>query len=254
MFIFIGVLNLFQSQIKNYFYLVSSPIEKVFWRAGDNTSVFFASLINAKSIKEENENLKSENQDLLIKITALQESEKQSQAINEIVLSGQQKEFKLILAGVSGLNSTQDIISINKGSVDGISEGMPVISQQKILFGKVLKVYKNFSEVELISNKSNVLNVRIQNNDTTVAPIYGVVKGNGNLGIYLDLVPVDSIINEGDILVTSALEGTFPKDLLVGKVKETEKNDIKPFQTIKLEPFFNVKSIDNLFVITDYKK
>ena len=254
LFICVGFLNLFQSQIKNTFYLVSSLIEKTFWKAGSDSSGFLASLINAKKTEAENESLKIENQNLLIKITALQEQERQNGAINEMIANDPQKEFKLVLAGVVGVSGSQDIILINKGLNDGIFEGMPVISQQKVLFGKVLKVYKSFSEVELISNKNNVLNVKIQNSDPLSAPIYGVVRGDSNLGIYLDLVPVDSNINKGDVLVTSALEGTFPKDLLVGKIKETEKNDLKPFQTIKIEPFFNLKEAESLFIITDYRR
>lgn len=254
LFVFVGLLNIFKNPIKNSFYILSSPVDKVFWRAGSSTSVFFTSLINARSIGEENENLKSENQDLLIKIAALQEAERQRGAVNEMIANDPQNEFKFILAEVSGLNSSQDIASINKGSADGIFEDMPVISRQKVLFGRVSKVFKNFSEVELISNKNNVLNVKIQNSDPLAAPIYGVVRGSGNLGIYLDMVPVDSKINKDDVLVTSALEGIFPKDLLVGKINETGKNDLKPFQTIKIEPFFNVQGADNLFVITDYKR
>lgn len=252
--VFVGFLNIFQNQIKNSFYLISAPIEKTFWRAGSDTSGFFAALANAKNLEKENESLRTENQYLLIKIFSLRSSADQNTAINEIVAATPEKEFKLILAGVAGVSSSKDIISINKGSDNGILEGMPVISSKKILFGKILKVYKNFSEVELISNKNNVLNVKIQSNDLSAPPVYGVVRGNSNLGIFLDLVPVDSNINKGDILVTSALEGTFPKDLLVGRIKETEKDDLKPFQTIKIEPFFSVAGIDNLFVITDYKK
>ena len=247
LFILVGFLNLFQNQIKNSFYSFSSPIEKAFWRAGSDTAGFLASLINAKSTEKENESLKVENLSLLVKIATLQETERQNGLISEMIINDPQKEFKLVLAGVAGINSSQDIITINKGSADGIAEGMPVISSQKILFGKILKVYKNFSEVELISNKNYVLNVKIQNSDPAITPIYGVVRGNGNFSIYLDLVPVDSDINGADVLVTSALEGTFPKDLLIGKVKEIEKNDLNPFQTVKIEPFFSVKEAENLF-------
>lgn len=253
LFICVVLLNLFQNQVKNTFYLISSPIENFFWNAGNDSSGFLASLINAKKTETENENLKIENQNLLVKIAVLQDQQNQNEAINEIIACDPQKEFTLVLAGVAGINSSQDIITINKGADDGIANGMAVISQQKVLFGKISKVYKNFSEVELISNKNNVLNVKIQNADPLAVPIYGVLRGNSNLEIYLDLVPVDSNIIKDDVLVTSALEGTFPKDLLVGKVVEIEKNDLKPFQTIKIDPFFNVKEANNLFVITDYK-
>jgi len=253
LFIFIAVLNVFQNPIKNFLHIVSSPVEKYFWDAGDNASVFFASFINARNIAKENENLKLENQGLLVEITSLQSLEKENEALKTITAIGRDQEFKYVMAGVTGLNTAEDIISINKGSADGILAGMPVISEKKVVFGRVLKVFKNFSEVMLISNKSNVLNVKIPGSDEAEVPVYGVTRGNGNLGIYLDLIPIDSNINAGDVLVTSSLEGTFPKDLLIGKVQETDKNDLKPFQTIKIEPFFNMKEAENLFVITDYK-
>lgn len=107
----------------------------------------------------------------------------------------------------------------------------------------------------LISSKSSVIDVRVQQDPEGTPPIInGVVKGSGFLGVYLDLVPTDQEIKEQDILITSALEGLFPKDLLVGKVTKNYKNDQKPFQQAQVEPFFNIKNTDNLLVITDYKK
>jgi len=131
---------------------------------------------------------------------------------------------------------------------------MAVISQHNVLFGKVLKVYEDFSKVMLLSNKSSVIDVRVQQDDPEGTPINGAIKGRGGLAVYLDLVPIDEEISEGDILVTSALEGTFPKDLLVGKVVEKYKDDQKPFQQAWVEPFFDIKNTDNLFVVTGYKK
>ncbi len=254
LFLFLLVLNLFQKQIKNYFYLLSSPIEKKLWSAGVDSSVFFTSLFNSNGIAQENENLKSENQELLDKISSLQDAARENQAIKEATANNQDKNFKLVLVESMGLDTNNDIISINKGSADGISLNMAVINSQNVLFGKIFKVYKNFSEVILISNENSVLDVKIQQDDPAKAPIHGVIKGKGNLGVYLDLVPTDSEIKSGDILITSALEGIFPKDLLVGKIILKNKSDLKPFQTAEIEPFYNIKNTDKLFVILDYKK
>ena len=259
--VFIAVLNIFQVPIKNCLNIVSMPVEKVFWKGGESTSVFFSSLFNSGSLATENENLKNENQSLLTKITDLQAIKKQLADARTMASAEpfQGRDFTYVMAGVMGLNASEDVITLDKGYDDGLSAGMPVVSGQKVVFGKISKVYKNFSEVLLISNKSNVLNVKIQNiiSESTAdspADIFGVTRGSGNLGIYLDLVPIDSNINKGDIIVTSALEGVFPKDLLVGKVAETNKNDLKPFQTIKIDPFFDIKGAENLFIITDYKR
>ena len=106
----------------------------------------------------------------------------------------------------------------------------------------------------LISNKHSVVDVKIQTSDTVLPIISGAIKGNGNLSTYLDLVASQAKINEHDTLITSGLEGIFPKDLLVGKITSIDKNDLKPFQTASVQPLFDVKNIDTLFVITNYKR
>lgn len=112
----------------------------------------------------------------------------------------------------------------------------------------------------LISNKNSVVNVEVQQSlpaqagDATAPEIDGVVKGSGGLGAYLDLIPISDNINSKDTLVTSALDKSFPKDLSVGTITHIEKDDQKPFQQANLDLFFNVKTADNLFVITNYKR
>jgi len=249
--VLICILNLFQGQVKNTFYTISNPIEKTLGSVADSTSVFFASVLGKKGLVQENEELKAENERLLSMISSLQCEEKKNQTAAEILGL---KDMKLVMAGVIGLDSQQDIISIDKGSTSGVLEGMAVIDQKNVLFGKIIKVYNNFSKVMLISNKSSVIDVRVQQDDLTLPAINGVIKGNGGLGVYLDLVPTDQELKEQDILVTSALEGTFPKGLLVGRVLKPYKDDQKPFQQAQAEPFFNIKNTDNLLVVTDYKK
>ena len=249
------IFSFFGAGIKNSFYIISSPIEKVFWSAGESSSGFVGSFFKAGALIKENDNLKNENQKLIAQIVSLQAINNANQAQSDVSLNTQNTNFKLLMVGIIGLNG-QDVVSINKGSADGILEGMPVISQQNVVFGEVSKVYKNFSEVMLISNKKSVVNVKIEQNQDSDEPVEidGLVKGNGNLGIYLDLVTIDNNINEGDVLITSALEKTFPKGLLIGKVVKIQKNDQKPFQQAEVKPFFNLNGLDNLFVITNYKR
>ena len=54
--------------------------------------------------------------------------------------------------------------------------------------------------------------------------------------------------------MTSAIEKSFPKDLLVAKIIQKEKNDQKPFQQAQISLFFDIKDADNLFVIKNYKQ
>lgn len=201
--------------------------------------------------------LEAENQKLISQVVSLQAINDANAAQTISSLSSQNLGFNLRIAGVIGLDGS-DMLSVNKGSVDGIAVGMPVISQQNVLFGLVAKVFKNYSEVQLISSPDSVVNVKVQQNsdDASVnqSEVDGVIKGSGNLSLYLDLVPIGTEINQGDVLITSALEKKFPKDLLVGTISHVEKNDQKPFQQAQVQPFFNLNNTDNLFIITNYKQ
>ena len=79
-----------------------------------------------------------------------------------------------------------------------------------------------------------------------------MVKGKGNLGLYLDLIPKEEEISEGDFVVTSVLGGIFPQGLLVGQIKKVEKSDIEPWQTAEIKSSFQLKDLDNLFIISEF--
>lgn len=251
---FLVALNFFSAGVKNVFYGLSSPIEKVFWAAGESSSGYLSSIFKFRFLDNENENLKVENQKLLSEVASLRALLDASRAQGDVEFAYQNSGFKLMMAGVTGLDG-QDMISINKGSEDGILAGMPVINQHNVLYGKVFEVYKNYSKVMLISNTNSALNVKVQKSQE-IQPsreINGLVKGKGGLKVFLDLVLIDETINENDVLVTSSLEGVFPKDLLVGRIQKVEKNDQNPHQQAQVQAFLNI-SQDNLFVITNYKR
>jgi rod shape-determining protein MreC len=250
---FLFVFNFFIAPISNFFYTVSSPIQKTFWTAGESSAGFFGSFFQSGNLVKQNKDLTESNQRLLAQVASLQSIEQGNLAQSDVSASCQNTGFKVVMAGVIGLDDN-DILSINKGSADGIAEGMPIISQHNVLFGKISKVYKNFSKIMLISNKNNVTNVKVQQSDLTKPEIDGVIRGDGGLTAHLDLIPIDSEINPGDALFTSSVEKSFPKDLLVAKITQKIKNDQKPFQQAQISLFFNVKTTDNLFVITNYKK
>jgi len=247
-------LNLFNSQIRNSFYVVTAPLSNALMRLGANGSSTTSSLFNVASLKNANLILQQQNQDLLNKVASLQDSVKTNQAVAAAADNTKNDGFVLVSTKPIGLDLQQDVATIDKGSADGVAINMPVISQEKIVYGKVTKVYSNFSEVQLISAKTSVTDVKIQIDDPTAAAINGAIKGSGGLGIYLDLVAADAKINQNDVLVTSGLDGIYPRDLLVGRIDSWNKNDVKPFQTAKVSSFSDIKNAENLFVVVNYKR
>ncbi len=247
-------LNIFQAQVRNTFFWASAPISKTLLASGKASSGFLGGLLSFAALNKENANLKAENQHLLAGLSGLQEMINADRDLKTAQETARNEKFTLLQAKLIGLHVDQDTMLIDRGLTSGIKENMPVISKEKVLFGRVSKVYADFSEVMLISSKKSALAVRIQTWPSSASPVYGIVKGKGDLSVYLDLIGSQSIIAEGDTLVTSAQEGIFPKELLVGKIESTASGDSGAFKTASIQPFFNPKNTDIVYIITDYLK
>jgi len=242
----IFLLNFFQKDVRSFFYCISAPIQKVLWRAGERTSDFLGGIVRVKILKQELDELKLENQELIAQVVALKDLKKENKTLRQALEVGLQKEFKLALTQIISKDISQDFILIDKGSEDGISKNMPVITQQRVLVGKISEIYKNFSKVMFVSNKESFFDAKIQKEEKDIS---GVVKGQGNFRILFDLIPREENLSQEDIVITSALGGIFPKGLLVGRIKEIKKSDVEPFQQAEIEPFFDVSQTETLFII-----
>lgn len=249
--VFIIALNVtgFSKNVKAFFFSVSSPIQKTFWQAGKNISDFTSGIFKVNTLKKEIEILTFENQELMGQIIAIFEIKKENEALREALGLGLEKEFNLILAQIISKDVSQDSVLIDRGLKDGIAEGMPVITGQKVLLGKIGQVYDRFSEVIFISNKESSFDAKVFKEEDEV---FGIIKGTGRGGLYFDLIPKNKEIVENDIIVTSVLGGVYPAGLLVGEIEKINRSDRDPFQAAEIRPIFNIKDLNYLFILTEW--
>lgn len=243
-FVIIGVslvlsLNFFQKEVKGFFYSVSQPLQKIIWRKGGQNSSFLSAIFEAPNLKKENENLKLRIQELLSGQNKLRELEKENNMLREALGLGLQDEFRLGLSAIIGKDINRDSILIDKGSKDGVSDGLFVITSKKVLVGKIAEVYQNYSRVSLVSDKESFFEAKVSGSDIT-----GLVKGLGSSKIFLDFIPKDEEIKEGDLIVA--------RGFLIGLIKEVKKIDVNPFQQAEISPFFSIPALDEVFIVFDF--
>jgi rod shape-determining protein MreC len=241
--LFLFSLNLVSAQARGFAISVSSPFQAALWRAGDEVSTFFA----GGMLRKENELLYEENLALLQKTIALQDIARENTELRSILNFELQDEFQLEMAEIIGKNIAEDVITIRKGTINGIQVGMPVITSSRVAVGRVVEVFKEYAYVELLSAKDKKLDAKIS--DT---PVTGVVEGQGGARIILDLVPQEEQFAPGDIVVTSALGNSFPENILIGRVNEVIKTGADPFQKADLQPFFSLKTTEFVLIITSF--
>lgn len=241
------LLNVFQKEVRGFFYSVSAPIQKVFWKAGDSTSDFFLGIFISGNLKERVDQLEANNQKLLSQVVSFKEFEQENQTLKKVLELELQKEFELSLVQIIGKDISQDFILVNKGEKDNILKDMPVITEEKVLVGRISEVYNKLSKVMLISNKESLFDAKKPG-----SLISGVIKGMGNLSLFFDLIPNEAEVAKGDLISTSSISGIFPEGLLVGKIKAIRKSDVESFQQAEIEPYFDLSSVEDLFIITKF--
>lgn len=137
-------------------------------------------------------------------------------------------------------------VIIDKGSVQGIALGSPVIDEFGVL-GQVIRVYPLTSEVALLIDREQttpVLNTRT--GARSVA--YGNPSLHGDV-LELRFISGNADVLPGDLLTTSGVDGVYPAGLLVAKVDKVERRADSAFAKIVCTPQANVSGVKQVMVL-----
>jgi rod shape-determining protein MreC len=131
---------------------------------------------------------------------------------------------------------TREII-VDKGLTQGVKSGMPVIDGSGVV-GQVTNVGTFTSEVTLVTEKDQSVPVMLVRNG-----LRAVAVGSGKDGsIDVPFMPVSADIQNGDMFVTSGIDGTYPPGLVVAQVTSVEKNAAYVFAKIVARPAAGVEN------------
>ncbi len=237
----IGFLN----PIKGGVNKVTSPFQLALSQSGKNVASFFHLLTSVKSISQENQSLQDANATLVSENVKLKEIERENAILRKQLKFKQQTNYRLIEADVINRDPISSIqnLTINKGKKDGIKKELAV-TLNGALIGKISEVSDYTSKVLLITDQTSIVNSTIQDSRAT-----GVIKGQLGYGLKMELIPQNTVIKEGDIVITSGLGGILPKGLIIGSIDVVEKADNEIFQTATIKPTINFKNTENVFII-----
>ena len=146
----------------------------------------------------------------------------------------------------SGRNPFRRKVIVDKGAKDDIQLGEAVISADGVL-GQVTAVFPFTSEVTLLTDKNQAVPVMLHRNG-----LRAVVFGNGRDGtLDLPFIPLNADVQNGDMLVTSGIDGTYPAGLFIAKVTNIERNATSAFARITCTPVAGIDQDRHVLVLTN---
>jgi rod shape-determining protein MreC len=135
-------------------------------------------------------------------------------------------------------------IVLDRGANDGLRVGHPVIDPAGVV-GQVTRVFPLTSEVTLLTDKDMAIPVQVLRNG-----LRGIAFGGAEPGtLDLRFMATNADIHQGDVLVTSGIDGVYPPGLPVATVGRVERNVREQFARIVLLPAGAVQSNRHLLVL-----
>jgi rod shape-determining protein MreC len=201
------------------------------------------------SLRERNTELESEVAQLQTQVIDLQQKVTETNILSALVdFARANPEYSYKAAAVIGRDPSPFLrfVIINIGTNQGVLPGMPVVTD-KGLVGRVDAVISEAARVQLLTDATSAVNVRLQASNTE-AMLVGSVTGD----LSLDMISQDASVTVGDVVLTSGLGGSYPASLLVGQVVSVRKLDYELFQQAAIQPSVDFNQLGFVLVITNF--
>lgn len=148
-------------------------------------------------------------------------------------------------------DSLYSVITVNKGSRNGIKKNMPVIAVQNGdvgLVGKIVAVGPFTSQIMPIYDFQCNISARIQHTRDI-----GLVVGQGNADVPLQMQYIKKrVLNElqyGDVIVTSGENENYIKDIPIGSISKIKTVDYDSSLIIEISPIIDFARLENVMIV-----
>jgi rod shape-determining protein MreC len=195
------------------------------------------------NVYKENEILKKENIALKTENELLKQSSQQNERLREMLRFKSQSGYSLIPGEITARDPGRFEMTwiINLGRSDSVDLNMPVLTSKGVV-GKISKVFRNYSVVQLLQDpncKISVINQRSR--------VIGILESY-QIGRLIARFAAHSDVLFGDTLVTSGMGGVFPKGLTVGLVVDENMDSDDIIKGVKVDLFQNTDLVEEIFV------
>ncbi|MDR2514000.1 MAG: rod shape-determining protein MreC [Christensenellaceae bacterium] len=200
-----------------------------------------------QQLDELGEEKKLIEQDLL----RMHELESENERLRALLnAAGQLPEYDLIAARVSGKEPGGwfESFTIDKGLLQGVSKDDVVLSAAGLV-GRVLQVYDSSAVVmALIDSRSAAAALVERTRDNGVAQ-GGLYLTDRDELLQMHFLPAGAELQPGDRVISSGLDGIYPKGLFIGTVRSISRDQVGNERYVVLDPAADFSHLEEVLVM-----
>ena len=212
---------------------------------GDSTG-FVRDYLDLVGVRQENLRLKEQLATLQTNHARLVELEIENHHLSDLLELRDALAMSAVAAQVIGsdASSLSHTLVLAQGSRDGLRRDDAVISTEGVV-GKLIAVAPNASRVLLIDDHNSGLDAFDQRSRAR-----GIVSGVIDGGLVLKYVDRTEDVKPGDAIVTSGMDGIFPRGLLVATVAKVSQEGPGLFLNLDLNPAVDFRKLEQVLILT----
>ncbi|MBX3044515.1 MAG: rod shape-determining protein MreC [Candidatus Kapabacteria bacterium] len=205
----------------------------------------FSWIPNPGSLQNENRSLRELNLQLSTEVIKMRTSAIENNRLRQLIDFKEKYPDTLISAEIVGKSSIElrNYNVINKGKSSGLERGMSLRTDAGLV-GYIIGSSDNYSLVEMLNNRNVKVSAKILRTG-----IDGIITWSGGEYFNLNNIPTSFDIQKGDVVLTSEFSNKYPSDIPFGEVIDVIDENNSLFFTIKIKPYVNLSTVEQVFVI-----
>jgi len=201
--------------------------------------------VGLRHLKQENDALKAQLAAAEIAVQEQRALADRARGLEQLLEMRDHTDLHLTAAEIIGASSTPDFrtLTIDKGTRDGLRPDMAILAPGGVV-GRIVVPSARAAKVQLLIDRNAAAGALIERSRAQ-----GVVVGTGEDRLRMDYVSESSDIIVGDAVVTSGIDGIYPKGFVIGRVDTVDKNG-PSYRRILVKPAVDFASLEQVLVVT----
>ena len=200
--------------------------------------------IGLRHLKVENDALKRELAGAQVAVQEQRALADRTRGLEQLLELREHLELKTVAAEIIGAAAAPDFrtLTIDRGTRDGVRADMSVIAPAGVV-GRLVVPSLRSAKVQLLIDRNAAAGAIIERTRAQ-----GVVVGSGDDRLRLDYVSEVSDVVAGDVVMTSGIDGIYPKGFIIGRIESVERAG-GAYKRILIKPAVDFSALEEVLVV-----
>jgi rod shape-determining protein MreC len=209
-----------------------------------NARGFWNRYAGLRNVEKENAELKRQLDAVQVELQERRALADRASGLQKLLDLRDRSKLKTTAAEIIASSASPDFrtMTIDKGTSSGLRTDMAVIAPDGVV-GRVVTPSGHAAKVQLLVDRNAAAGALVERSRAQ-----GVVKGIGESRLQLEFVSEAADVAVGDLVVTSGIEGIFPKGFTIGRVDTVEKAGTA-YKRITVMPAVDFSALEEVLVV-----